>query len=252
MRADVGELMRDIARSALVPVMWAWVLAQSLEVRAFPIPADSPHAYASGIDPIRVLLFGSGPAVGRGVVSHSLALPGALARTLSARTRRGVEVDLVSESWLTSGAAARRFAALELSQYDAVVVFVGVDDALSLVSLSRWRRNVSAMLSAAFRTAAASARVYFVGVQPIRSLPVFDSALGTVADRHAIAMNGRTEEECARWPRATFIRFRDADRAPSMRFRDAPAYTRIAQLLADSMQSQLPDRNSAVIRSGPS
>ncbi|TXN32398.1 SGNH/GDSL hydrolase family protein [Lacisediminihabitans profunda] len=222
-----------------MPLMWGWVLVQAREVQSYPVPTDSPRVRLPGGDPLRVLVFGSGPAVGRGVTSHTLSLPGALARTLSARSGRAIEVDLVSEGWMTAAIASRRLSAMDLSGYDAIVVFVGVDDALTLVSLRRWARSLSAMLSALFSTASPSARAYVVGIQPIRSIPVFDSRLGALADRHAVELNALTEEECARWPRADFVRFREADPAPTLRFRDAPAYLRIAQLLASAMRPQL-------------
>ena len=66
--------MRGFIRGALVPVLRVWAAVSERAFEAIPRPADAPQAHSAGIDSDRVLLLGSGPAVGWGVFSHDLAL----------------------------------------------------------------------------------------------------------------------------------------------------------------------------------
>ena len=71
------------------------LLRAGVSVEPLPRPTDATIAHASGNNPDRMLLLGSGPAMGYGVLSHDLALPGQLARQISAASGRGVTVDVV-------------------------------------------------------------------------------------------------------------------------------------------------------------
>ena len=99
------ESVQELIGSSLAPTMRAWALAAERESTNIPMPTDAPQAHAAGVDSDRILIFDSGPAVGRGVMSHDLALPGAPARAVSARTGRGVDVDLVARTRMPAGTA---------------------------------------------------------------------------------------------------------------------------------------------------
>ena len=61
-----------------------------------PVKDDGPEVLRStvvGLDPVRVLLFGSGPLVGYGVTARRDAIDGPLAALLARRTGRGVVVE---------------------------------------------------------------------------------------------------------------------------------------------------------------
>ena len=69
-----------------------WSMRARAVIMAAETPRDAPRVAASGPDPDRILLFGSDIFVGRGVLSHDIAFPGYLARTVAKVTGRGVDV----------------------------------------------------------------------------------------------------------------------------------------------------------------
>jgi hypothetical protein len=139
--------MRGVMRWTLVSVMRAWTVAVLQGLGGVPRPGDAPQAHSAGVDSDRILVFGAGPAVGWGVLSHDLALPGALARALTARTRRGADIDVVSNPRITVRSALDSLEQLRLWRYDGIVVALGVNDAVNLTSVRSWRRELSAVLN---------------------------------------------------------------------------------------------------------
>jgi hypothetical protein len=232
-------MMQGFPRWALRPVMSAWATQKEREFGSIPRPTDAPHAHSAGVDSDRILVFGSGPAFGWGVVSHDLALPGSLARTLSARTGRGVDVDLVASPLTTVSVAIGELDGLRLWRYDAVVVILGVSEAVRLTSLRLWRRGLSRMLHLIEQDSSRTTQIFMVGIYPIRSVPVLDTPLGSVADRHAKALNRLTARMCAESPRTTFVPFPAAPSPVAGRHRSADGYVFWAALLADRMTAPL-------------
>ena len=96
-------------------------LQQTTDLPA-PRPYDEPQAYVEGPDLNRVLIFGSGPAVGWGVLTHEIALPGSLARALKLRTGRGVRIELIADTRITVRTALPILRTMDLSEFDEVVV----------------------------------------------------------------------------------------------------------------------------------
>lgn len=231
--------MWEARRSALVPLMRAWVLWTEPRVRELIRPADAPHAAVPGANADRILIFGAGPAVGWGVLSHDLALPGSLARELAQRTGRGAEVDVVSDRWIMAGSAVEELDSLRLSSYDAIVVILGVDDSRNLVPLKAWRRDMTAILDHLEVATSPGTPVFVVGIHPIRSIPVFDCLLGGIANRHAAHMNEATAKLAATRERVTFVSWPAARCPPEHRFRDAPSYRLWAQILAERVAPRL-------------
>ena len=227
--------MHELIRWSLAPTVRAWALAAEREFTNIPMPTDAPQAHAAGIDSDRILILGSGPAVGRGVMSHDLALPGALARAVSARTGRGVDVDVIARSRMTAGTALVALGSLRLTRFDAVVVTLGVNESITLASERGWRLELTRLLHQLIRSSAGSTRVFVAGVQPIRSIPIFDSPLGNLADRHASALNRVTAAICATIPRATFVPFEGAPLPEAGRYRSPDVFTHWAGLLAADM-----------------
>lgn len=234
-------------RWAFLPLMRAFVAAQSPAYGDVPRPTDAPQAHSPGIDSDRILIFGSGAAVGWGVLSHDLALPGALARSLSARSGRGVDVDVAASPSTTVGTAAREVAGLRLWRFDAIVVTLGARDAVNLISVRAWRRELSALLRLLERESSRTTHIFVLGFQPIRSLPAFDSPLGAVAAGHAVALDRATAEVCSSLRRATLVTMTAAlkEKEPG-RYRSAAAYRDWAELLADAMAATLEAEHLAV------
>jgi hypothetical protein len=219
--------------------MRAWVLWTEPRVKQLLRPTDAPHAAVSGENPDRILIFGAGPAVGWGVLSHDLALPGSLARELAQHTGRGVEVDVVSDRWVMANSALEELESLRLSSYDAIVIMLGVDDSRNLVPLKSWRLDLTAIFNLVEVASSPGTPVFIVGIHPIRSIPVFDCLLGGIADRHAARMNAATAEIAATRERITFVPWAAAPCPPENRFRDAPTYKRWAQTLTEQAAPRL-------------
>jgi hypothetical protein len=236
--------MSEVRRRALVPLMRAWVFWTEPRVNALLRPTDAPFAWAPGPNPDRILLFGAGPAMGWGVLTHDLAIPGALARELALHTRRGAEVDVVATRWTVAGTAVESLGTLNLSRYDAIVIMIGVDDARSLGPLAAWRRDIAAILALVAASTSEGTEVFVVGIHPIRSISVFDCLLGGIAGAHAEAMNRVTAELCADQARVTFVPMLAAGAPSEHRFRDAPTYKRWAELLAVRVFERLEPRRS--------
>lgn len=230
--------MREFIRWAMVPVMRVWAAAAGAGLGNVPRPTDAPHAHSPGTDSDRILIFGSGPAVGWGVLSHDLALPGSLARALSARSSRGADVDVVFNRQTTAHSAAQEIGGLPLRRYDAIVVTLGGNDALTLTSVRAWRRDLGDLLRLLEETSARSTRIFMLGIPPIRSVPAFDSPLGSVAERHATVLNQEAADLCQTLPRTSFVPLRVPVPVPGTsadRFRTAADYRQWAGLVADAM-----------------
>lgn len=219
--------------------MRAWAAALERELVGFPRPTDAPQTHSPGVESDRILVFGGGLAVGWGVFIHDLALPGSLARALSARTGRGVDVDLLSDPRTAVRSALGALDGQTLWRYAAIVVILGIDDARNLTSVRVWRRELSKVLRLLERDSSQRTQIFMVGLYPIRSVPVFDTPLGSVAERHARALNRVTTEICAELPRTTFVPLTATPSPSPGRFRTAADYGHWAGLLANSMAAPL-------------
>ncbi|MBU1588058.1 MAG: hypothetical protein KKH51_08950, partial [Actinobacteria bacterium] len=126
-----------------------------------------------------------------------------------------------------------------LEAYDAVVLTLGVNDAGALTSLALWEQQVGGLLQMLVRRCASNARVFVAGVYPIRSIPVYDGPLGSIADSHARRMNGITARLCAELPNVTYVALTAPAPSGALRFRDARSYRHWAEELAEVMAPQL-------------
>jgi hypothetical protein len=162
-----------------------------------PRPDDAPTAHAPGIDPDRILVFGNGAAVGWGVRSHDLALPGHLARRISAQTGRGTDVDAVADPALTVHTAADALPVQRLAAYDAVIVVLGVSDALRMTSMRVWARDLTGLIGRLRETVHEGAEIVVVGINVPSRLGVFSMKEGSLIDDHADDLNAATRQICA-------------------------------------------------------
>lgn len=240
--AIVPELPRfsaqtEWARRRLAPLMRLWRAAIKQTLSQVPRPFDNPHAHAPGPNSARVLIFGAGLSVGWGVSTHDLALPGFLARSLAALTGRGIDIDLVAHPDIHSGEALRRLTALQLWRYDAIVVVLGVNESLSLVPSAAWRRDLAALLAGLQE--AVDIPIVLTGIQRIRSIPVYNSVLGRVADIHAATLNRAASAVCADAPQAVYAPLPDFSRPESGRHRSPDIFAESARAIATALAPML-------------
>ncbi|MDJ0376192.1 GAF domain-containing protein [Cryobacterium sp. PH31-L1] len=242
--------MHDLTRWALRPLMRVWTASAERQDRHLPRPSDAPQAHAAGIDSDRVLILGCGPAVGWGVLSHQLALPGWLARELSARTGRGVDIDLLSSRTMTAVNALTTLADTRLGRFDAVVVTLGVNEALDLTSVTEWRDRLATLLAALERETSRSTTIFVLGIPPIRSIEIFKRPLVLIADWSATDLNAVSERLAADAPRTTFVPFSPAATLTPDRHRTSTDYRRWAALLAGAMADSLDEARLGIASPG--
>ncbi|MFD1713323.1 GAF domain-containing protein [Amnibacterium flavum] len=168
--------------------MRTWVRSVWGRVENLPRPLDDPRGHAPGRNPLRILLIGNGAAVGYGLRSHELALPGQLARHLAEHIERGVEVRSIAGGDFTVVDAAAMLDSRPVESLDAVVVTFGFYEALTLVPPKIWTLRLHALV-ARLRRDHPELPILFVGPHDIRSVPMFDSGFGAIAHRHAVHLD---------------------------------------------------------------
>lgn len=188
----------------LIPVMRVWHHARRSSVAFGPVPADLLSTHAPGADSDRVLVVGSGIAAGWGVLSQDMALPGHLARALSALTGRGTDVDVVATIDMTAQTAAVRLASVPIERYDAVVLVLGMPEAFDFVPVSRWLDRLAEVLAQVHDVAFCD--VIVTGIPSLRSIPGYDTRLGLLAERHAELYNTATAQLAMQHQRTEFVR----------------------------------------------
>jgi len=127
------------------------LLSQARRVRR--VLPDLPEAElpwrgaVPGTDPVSILVIGDSTAAGVGTERQDDALPGNLARRLSAEWERGVRWRAIGQSGATSADIVGRFLADASDEvYDLVFVSIGANDALKLRSSGTYRRNLRTIL----------------------------------------------------------------------------------------------------------
>jgi hypothetical protein len=178
---------------------------------SLPRPDDAPSAHTPGVDPDRILIFGNGAAVGWGVRSHDLALPGQLARQVSAITGRGVDADVVSDPLITMQNAVDHLPEERLASYDAIVVVIGFSDALRMTSVRRWRNDMSALLTRILELRHSGAEVVVQAIHRPSSIKYFSLREGSAVDEHAERLNDTTRDVCESLPGVRVIVSRERE-----------------------------------------
>lgn len=181
--------------------VYRWrTLVDDLPVR----PLDKPIAQAPGLDPDCVLIVGNGLAVGWGVLTYNLALPGHFARALTAATGRGSEVRTHADPKMTITTAVKALSGVPMDACDAVVVFIGASDAFQLISARRWEHHMDRLLNVLVEAVGASP-VVVVGVPPLSRIPFFATRPGGLVDRWADHLNSVTRDLCATRSTTTYV-----------------------------------------------
>lgn len=203
--------MLEAVHVVMRAVMRTWFRDVVDALSTMPRAYGVPQAHATGLDPDRILVFGNGLAAGWGVASHDLAIPGELARSLSAITGRGVDVDVTVDTTLRISGALRAIEERDLSSYDAIVVIVGSSDALSHTPRSQWKASMRELIACLVEHSSASARIVIVGQSPIRPVPPFDNVFGRIANSYSKTLNGITRELCRDVPRVGYMMLPNVD-----------------------------------------
>lgn len=198
--------MSDALAVSLRPVLRAWEAWVADLLETMPRPADLPRAIAEGPSPDRVLIVGAGPAVGWGVASHELALPGVVARALRAGTGRGAVVDVVADERWTIVDAGRALAAASLTRYDTVILALGTADVMTGMTSRVWRDALHDLIAQWRRTAGSAGRLVVTDVPRISSIPGLHGAVARWADRRAAEFSEIVRERVTSEEGVTLVR----------------------------------------------
>ena len=223
----------------------AWYAYQLLERANEPKPRDSPEIRSGDPAADRVLLLGNGPCHGWGVVTHQLGLPGQLARAIRSRTGRACDVDYVGAESMNVRSARAWLGDRDLEPYDAVVVVVGVNDAIRHTPVSTWRSALTDLVATISPRLRSDARVHLAGMPPIRSITGYDNLVGRFAEPQRRRLEAASLEVIAALDLPPLIELgptgvRGAD--------GAPVYAVHAATLADRLAPALLQRQRTVER----
>jgi hypothetical protein len=163
------------------------------------------------MDPDRILLLGNGVATGRGVTTHDLGLPGHLARSLSAETGRATDVDIVVSQGMTVLSSAAAITGVDLFRYDIIILSVGHNEALRLMSADVWRAGLRILLTKLRDQAPAATKIFLLSIPMFGPRTAFPTVLAQVVDKHARALNAVTQELVEEVPNITLIPVNDAN-----------------------------------------
>jgi hypothetical protein len=168
-----------------------------------PMPQDTPVVHAVGPDPDRLLLIGTGAVRGLGITSNELGLGGQLARRLPPLTGRGADIELASTKTLLLHQAPSLLDGYDTSRFDAIILLVGLRDAVSLTGLDEWRRDLAHLLEVASRVP----QVFVVAIPDFASYLEIPSFAKRVIRRHARRLNEATRTLATELPGVEYVPF---------------------------------------------
>lgn len=207
-------------------------------------PRDVPFATVAGADPDRVLLIGPGPALGHGVETHDLALPGQLARRLSVVTGRGAHVAALPSSPEDLGELADALASQVLFNWDVVVITLGDADATRLRSVRSFEFQLARLLTTVLQRAHPAARVV------VTSAPLDDAVRAIGARRAARVttrggeLDGIVRRVCEQRRQVTHLELPDRHAAPGSSSSAAARFGVWAGVMAGDIAPLLADQRA--------
>jgi hypothetical protein len=192
-----------------------------------PVPMDTPVVHAVGPDPDRLLMIGTGAVRGLGITSNELGLGGQLARRLSLLTGRGVDLELASTTTLMLHQAPGLLDGYDTSRFDAIIMLVGLRDAISQTGLKEWRRDMQRLLDVASRVP----QVLVVAIPDSTAYLGIPSFAKRAIRRHTVRLNEATRSLADQMPGVQYVPF--APKNPSHFVR--PGSIEVYEILADAM-----------------
>ena len=176
--------------SMLRAALRAWYALRQLELRRHRRPLDSPVTRSGDPRADRVLVVGNGFTHGWDVDSHRQALTGRLAEAVADRTGRGCDLDVVGAESMNMRSSLAWVGDRDLAEFDdAVVVAVGLNDALRRTPVPDWERGLGDLLSSVVPRLRPDAGVLVVGIPPVRALPAYDGIAARLAESHRDRLN---------------------------------------------------------------
>ncbi|MGN6326169.1 GAF domain-containing protein [Pseudolysinimonas sp.] len=179
-------------------VLRAWYAFRLLRLRTRPQPVDVPAIRSGDPRADRVLVVGNGPSHGWGVLSHQLGLVGRLADAVAGQTGRPCDIDLIGAEAMNVRSAMAWIGDRDLGEEEAVVLVVGVNDALRLTPVAVWRRELSDLLDGVAARMRPEAALAIAGIPPLSSFSAYGSFSAHVSESHRARLNTATRQIAAR------------------------------------------------------
>ncbi|CAN5312138.1 hypothetical protein BH11ACT4_BH11ACT4_23680 [soil metagenome] len=237
-------MLETLIHSIGSPLTRLWLKMSPQSWRTMPTPPDKLAAHSPGPNSDQVLLVGSGIAVGYGVRSANLALGGYLARQIAAFTGRGASVETIATLTMRMSRCISALEPVDASRFDAIVITLGTDEALSLMPARRFRREVDRLLDWLDDHAPTSMTVLFVGIPQVPAILKLPWPLARLVGRQCTRLDEQLRLACAEHPRAAYTPFATE---PSDLLQDSDRHTyarwaeRIAPGVARVLDTQLAD-----------
>jgi len=212
-----------------------------------PIPHDTPVVHAVGPDADRMLLLGSGTVRGLGVTTNDLGLGGQLARRVSALTGRGVDLELGGATTLLTRQAAELIDDYDISRFDAIILVMGIRDAVALTNPTDWRRDMRRLLEAASQVP----QVFVVAIPDFTRYTDLRPIVKRAIIRHAARLNDVSQRLVEAVPGAVFVPVNAADPGHFVRPGSIEVYEIFADAVAPAIARGLDPVLHALRRSDP-
>jgi lysophospholipase L1-like esterase len=149
-------------------------------------------------------------------------------------------VELVADMRIAVSNALPLLLAIDMSRFDAIVIVLGGNDAVRLMSLRIWRKRFVAVLRGVHEKSLGLPRTFVTGVPPIDFVPGFETRLGKIIGAHAMEMNSATARLCGT-VNATYIPLPGIEPENELGVRDGQTYRKWADAIADIIAPQLDD-----------
>jgi lysophospholipase L1-like esterase len=190
------RFLPELVAFAILP----YLIAQGRRTRrlAMRLPeASGPMEGCAGAHfaalPLSVLSIGESTVAGVGVDDHEQAIGGQLASVLAARLQRPVRWRSCGKNGATvADALSQLMPAIPEQHVDLVLVAFGVNDTTSFHSVTRWEKDVTALLAEVIRRCSPH-QILLSGVPPMAALPVLPQPL-----RYVMGLKARSLDAALR------------------------------------------------------
>ncbi len=187
--------LRELPHAAVGALLWRLFRARTQQEREWLYPAGPPEVSVDGVDPVRILIIGDGPAAGCGVLIHDLGVAGFAARHVAERLQRGVEVTVQAQPAASARSTLRHLDETDLDGYDSIVLMLVTTDAFCLTPRRRWRSSMTGRVLTL--RAAGAASVLVTGAASMHLTESLAPFARRLTGNHARRLNVETSMVCA-------------------------------------------------------